>query len=850
MILCVGLVVPSACTEDNAADVEATSDGLRINLSTLSTRSVPTPGVTDLNENLIKTVDLFYHCESSSSAEYIRLGRYSFDEPDGTASISMPLQISLKEKIFGTGSNGTCKFYAVVNVPDSVVTSAIDSANSASLADLKKLALDCSSFASTEPVDGITGKQESFPMDGESTATYAGLTATTTVDIDLTRAVSKIQVFLKLADSVTVNGATWVPVSSATSQGSSMGKIAISNGVKKGYLNTDYQVTADDFYPEASVAFDDKARDFYKSEVIDDSTYYSHDPYYTCPMTWEDADSFDESHPSTMTVEVDWATGAGNAAQTKRSFYSLPINALADDERTGDFETYKFKRNMYYRILFNIDAIGNETEDTPTEISGKYYVMPWKEISEDYNLEALRYLVVQEDSVEVFNKDTCSIPYVTSHECEIVNIIITRPNVSEEIATIDTVFDADMDPVVTNGEVNGNPTTTWTCQLSSSRTDIPNNDFAFTLDGKNVTMTHTLVNKTSSSVTNYDYVPYYITLTVRHSDDTTFYEDIKIVQYPMMYVIAHQNADYDPNFDASTNPPTAADSVNDHTGYVYVNGQGGEDNYGGHYTGAGEDYGYYADFYTYSSGSEQKVWTDLAYVYGNDKYDYTLGVVRGITNGTKNKNPNRYIINPTAFQGEVSYVIGDPRKSETDTLIYSDTRNGVSYSGGWSIRSSYLTDNDGTLGSGVRNLQNYHATDDATRTKSMVAPSFMIASSYGSTSDVKQGNATKRCASYQEEGYPAGRWRVPTEAEVRYMVELSAEGKIPMLFGESNNLRYYWTAHGKLGVEGNTVTNETLDSNSYRAWVRCVYDTWYWGSGMVLQKNSTTDKYDFTWGDI
>ena len=36
--------------------------------------------------------------------------------------------------------------------------------------------------------------------------------------------------------------------------------------------------------------------------------------------------------------------------------------------------------------------------------------------------------------------------------------------------------------------------------------------------------------------------------------------------------------------------------------------------------------------------------------------------------------------------------------------------------------------------------------------------------------------AEKRCAAYQENGYPAGRWRVPTEAEIWFMANRSNAG--------------------------------------------------------------------------
>ena len=111
---------------------------------------------------------------------------------------------------------------------------------------------------------------------------------------------------------------------------------------------------------------------------------------------------------------------------------------------------------------------------------------------------------------------------------------------------------------------------------------------------------------------------------------------------------------------------------------------------------------------------------------------------------------------------------------------------------------------------------------------------------------VSRGNARRRCASYQEQGYPAGRWRMPTYGELKFIVWLAQTGKIPRLF----NTGVYWTAQG--AYEINADTGElTPSSGTTSTWVRAVYDEWYWEkeTNYVLQHNSDGG-YDFTWGDM
>lgn len=149
----------------------------------------------------------------------------------------------------------------------------------------------------------------------------------------------------------------------------------------------------------------------------------------------------------------------------------------------------------------------------------------------------------------------------------------------------------------------------------------------------------------------------------------------------------------------------------------------------------------------------------------------SLGGVNNTNNAT-NKNLNQYTIYITSFDiAGSNYAIGDPRSSTVDNLDYlTKTIDGETLS------NYYPTRKDG-----VQNV---------------IAPAFKIASSWGvvDKSSLTYETAKRRCASYQENGYPAGRWRVPTEAEIKYIVSLSDRGVIPVLFGGdyyASSGRYY-----------------------------------------------------------
>lgn len=237
----------------------------------------------------------------------------------------------------------------------------------------------------------------------------------------------------------------------------------------------------------------------------------------------------------------------------------------------------------------------------------------------------------------------------------------------------------------------------------------------------------------------------------------------------------------------------------------------------------------------YIDGERNTGTNNKGYVYVNNNTDSnsSWNTVRGLEG--KNKNPNMYVINVTAFYNEDNYMIGDSRGDKTPSaeentpLGYNQWADGADY---WNNQIS-------------RKILAYYPSkdNDTSISEVMIAPQFRIASSYGVVGGaIKYDAAKRRCASYQEFGYPAGRWRVPTIAEFKFISSLSARKKIPLLF---NNGSGYWVAGAKCTPQSNnTTTPVKVDkSTSGEAFVRCVYDEWYWGNKQIANKAK------FTWGD-
>lgn len=232
----------------------------------------------------------------------------------------------------------------------------------------------------------------------------------------------------------------------------------------------------------------------------------------------------------------------------------------------------------------------------------------------------------------------------------------------------------------------------------------------------------------------------------------------------------------------------------------------------------------------YIAGENNRNGSSNRFVYGSQRTsasDDNGSPLGGAHNpsSASNNNQNQYTIHVTQLDAadESKYIIGDPR-DPIPTKLSNLTEYGTSSQKG---------------------LQSYLKTKGESSTEReydrMIAPVFKIASSWGVTNNISYAQAQKRCASYQENGYPAGRWRIPTEGEIEFIVGLSNAGYIPKLFDGkyfASSQRYY---HGAVGGTGGFSGTAGSNRGSYA--VRCVYDVWYWGDEKLANPNV------FTWGD-
>lgn len=729
------------------------------------------PGEAAYNENYIKSIHYFFYPKDGTAANtekepakkgYV-LNVNKQDQHTFTISAS---EDEIKNVLFKYPYND-CDVYVIVNLPEDIN---VDALPDRKLSTLKKIVL------ATNFETNLV--QPCFVMDGMDVATVIDrnkvLAATGVIPVD--RVASKISVSIKVQDRLDLQTPPDTPDNETsgmiwTSKPEKM-KIEFVNGVNRTVLSgnpDDIELTEDDRFIDNHI--DRK----FTSTTIDGEEFWTCEPFYSYPEKWEIGSDEEPYLFITLPWEtVIWTSVGGQDPPIYREYLCYYKIMLASDD---------LKRNTWYDLKVNIGILGS-FENTPEVIlpleDMTYFVADWSEgLSVESEILGARYLVVDKEEYKLYNQPTLTIPFTTSHDCEIVGVSCKYPNLN-----------------------TGNDATESASNYSIA---IEN--------GNTIKLTHELNNNMLSD--DFDFTPFTFVFTIQHIGDPTYKKEITVVQYPAIYAEAKANSNW-----KGTSYSNAQN--NDQNGYMFVNGYQG-------YTGDSRPSG--VDFFL-SAG--------------------------GLYNNT---SPNMYVFTVTTTEG-TNYVIGDPRDTEytydagdarwsSSPAIYNGNANReLNYYYGTLIANARYT--NATNQTGVIYADDA-AAEAAEPTINMIAPKFRLASGYSvlytNTTSMTMENLKKRCASYQEDGYPAGRWRMPTRAEFQFIMTQVNKKNLPELYYSGNS---YWCAHG-IG----TPQNDGSIVMSYRGYatanngysVRCVYDEWYWenSSSYRLPENQ---KDTFTWGDM
>lgn len=802
---------------EDIIDAPSESLTLRFYSAGAGTRADIESSDASLNENLISNLAVaFYPSAASDSKNAVKFNL--FKNLGATGKVERKIIISDEEValLFGSTetSGATCRVYALANLSDEEIAALGKTPTVAAMKELR-----VSSEFDTQQV------QESFVMSGDATVTYnidASGKKTAVGNVQLVRSAAKITLNIKLPESYEDPGTgnIWEPIASPATGAM---RVLLNNGVKNSRVlvpQEGYDFKDEDYF---NITTADATYGFVDNRV-NNSEYPNKQkvPFYTYPNRWENTPG--ERHRTALTLIVPWHNTTTNTYQT--FYYRVPVTPA---EMPG------LVSNHSYQIDLNVCMLGSAMPETPVEITGNYRVVDWARETIDVNIKDYRYLVVSPTTYRMDNTEDFTLNFYSSHPVEVDDITMTY----QRFSYITETGNSEMGTVVyfpTSKEVidrSVTPDGIKMVEYSENITTAPNSkQYSFSLkhklevwtpldkDGiivpqtgyRNLSDTTNIQNSIQKYLRSDSpepaYSPYTFKVTLRHKDNPEFKASFTVVQYPAMYIQADKN----PGGEYRTSPFSSSSF-----GYVFVNPE---------YTPAGRIIPAY--------------WTNSS----------DLGGVHGITSNATNKNPNMYVINLTALSVNYeSYIIGDPRALNVNNNLVGNPGQLTAVASptiqDWAVEAEALYNESNQK----RRLQWYYPTQEGSSTRNMIAPKIRVASSYGVCNNgTSTQNLRRRCASYQEQGFPAGRWRVPTYSEVEFIVKLSTKGIIPLLFTKGAT---YLTAQGFVRVEDDDKGSITLLENTTSGTVRAVYDEWYWEkeTNYVLQNNSSGG-YDFTWGDM
>ena len=799
------LLVTASCSNDEEVFVMPSSEGVKLEVTTEDNdnASTRTAGDNSLNENLFVTLDYYFFSANDEQATLkVKLSEENLTDNtrhvySGRRLTDTELEAAFGKSITELVGGERSYVYVVANLP----VNKLDAATQAAIAN-KSITLGQLRRKEFQTTDiSKNGVQASFVMYGGANVTLSvtgtgtdrkmSLSGQVRVKRDAAKVVLTVTEVKKLlrfdanGNQIDDDDEVTVPVTFWKSNPDDM-YVMFYNGVNKStihsMINSGYHYTPG--RPDGSIDNEcyftldntdpNSSNPWRKLVQGTGNVNRTHQyPFYTYLSDW--SASGVKERASYMILVVPWqqVDASGNPVQNEYNG-STEFEYTYYQIETTPVDEYAYYENTFYQILLTVGVLGSFELPEPVVVNAQYMVVPWGTVDVPGTLREGKYLILETREYTMNNINSASIPYITSHE-------ITSATVTNvEYLSLQT-----FQPTPAQHRQDG----TWRT-YPGSRLEL---DETFTVSTANnlLTLEH--------EISPNQYTRYRVTV---HVVNAAGLEDTVVFTiYPAIYANNETggNAFINGRFAYVKNPPTSGGQ-----GWYQVSGN------------------YYRSSPRYNNNNNNN-FIDAGY--GSLRWDFGSGGVENasltrITVTSFNEDDSQYTIRKNNVNTPYTYKLTDPRVEDaslnsvlTNYFITAESNRTNQTTADW--------DNLATLKRGA------DASD-------LIAPDFIICSGWGRTQGMNAQNFDtfeRRCATYQEAGYPAGRWRLPTEAELAYIYKLQEIGVIPILFQQSGSA--YWASSGWAvqnytnGV-ANFINNPSVVGPN-TAGVRCVYDVWYWG---------------------
>lgn len=863
-LLCIsfGLFLTANCTdvhEDTASGYISFSFNT---LETVSRGESLVNGQSNYNENTVNTIDIFFyntnaddntpallHVRETNIADnhaFVSIKKFAKQQADGINSFKMAIVANCRVTDASALKSSVGTETPSLNELKGIITRA-DASNAGSNVRAFRATDAPEDFVMINFYDKVMSEFDNINVD---------YTNGNEISVSLRRVAAKIRVAIDVVDSFTdSDGVTWTPDLDDC-------RLFFLNGVRTARLDGNFDILSknpglvdggedyakSDYYSIATSGTK-QTEDYYYARPItnhsdsdltgkvdNDYTYYNDLPLYTYPTSWMEDDMFEKHRPMVIVV-IEWTTGNDDNRSYKYSYYSMPVNSKG-----------KIVSNAYYFLRAHIGMMGSVSPQRPLEIEAESEILDWGTANETTaDMRPLRFLQVNKKEFVVNNETTVTIPFYSSHNVEDVELTgyyyVIHDNaglpqkrwfdndvtVDGSKANRDKLYKIDID--------DSKKVITFTHHFFDiwSTTPALNSNYSNnSMEVKVTNFTSRSQTSTESSTTRKLYAQVFVEFKIRHQgqpENEEYEETIKLTLNPAIYVNTTHDYEKLPN------------------GGILLNGYGSSNsntgNLGGFTGNANDNYANYLTVVTVSQLNED----DAAnWVLDDPRTNYINNLMTNDSMNSDNADQMNYWTDSGGPYGQSGITNSTQKGTGVWRMIWSDYPDDYK---AWFINwndEQWSPQSDVT----PRTLKYYYPAAENPDKYKVIAPKFIWNSRHATNGgQTTITEARRRCATFQQAGYPAGRWRLPTEAEFAFMKKMKMKDVTQPIFGGVN----YWTNNGTMDGNNSTYTASGNNRSSTNDWARCVYDLWYWeivdGEGVSHDNRipNESDWMTFTYGD-
>lgn len=389
MVVLLAWLLPACTADDDLAPAVKPAEGLTISLETPGVLSRVTEAGNDaLNENTISQAQLLiFNSEGKRTPD----GYRSFEFTDGKAEAVIATgNWKNNTQLFNKGADATYDIYVVANAHEGSTSlqsvETLDGLLSAVDKDADIWKLEEANIGT-----GTVYTNKRFAMSGVSSGFVPNAEEDEcTIPVTMERLAAKVEVNITFSDGFK---AKFTPTGFYSS---------LRNYATRSLLRADKEESftdrgiAGNRANDPMVAAPEKNYEECTAKLV----------LYTYPTDWG-GDVLQETFVL-LNMPGNYTEQEGAKPESKGSnYYKIPV-------RLGDAAAHQLNRNTIYRVNVTIDRMGQPQLDVPVELTPKYEVIPWTEVTIDVDNGDLNYLEVVKDEIIMKNIEKSEEQYFTS----------------------------------------------------------------------------------------------------------------------------------------------------------------------------------------------------------------------------------------------------------------------------------------------------------------------------------------------------------------------------------------------------------------------------------------------------